>query len=49
MCLELEEVVRLLKSKGIRLHRDQSEAGAEDDASQAEAVCFVFEEEETSD
>ena len=46
MCLELEEVVRLLKSKGIRLHRDQSEAGAEDDA---EAVCFVFEEEETSD
>ena len=30
MCLELEEVVRLLKSKGIRLHRDQSEAG--DDA-----------------
>ena len=32
MCLELEEVVRLLKSKGIRLHRDQSEAGAEDDA-----------------
>ena len=32
VCLELEEVVRLLKSKGIRLHRDQSEAGAEDDA-----------------
>ena len=32
MCLELEEVVRLLKSKGIRLHRDQSEAGAENDA-----------------
>ena len=32
MCLELEEVVRLLKSKGIRLHRDQSESGAEDDA-----------------
>ena len=30
MCLELEEVVRLLKSKGIRLHRDQSAAGAED-------------------
>ena len=32
MCLELEEVVRLLKSKGIRVHRDQSEAGTEDDA-----------------
>ena len=32
VCLELEEVVRLLKSKDIRLQRDQSEAGAEDDA-----------------
>ena len=32
MYLELEETVRLLKSKGIRLHRDHFESGAEDHA-----------------